>query len=101
LDEFSADGGGSQKVLSVIDYVVQNNFGIYFDATVEAELITDGISQYQDRHKRRLGEAGLESAVRSLAKAKEAGDHIATEMLERKIRAANASKPRAEEDTEE
>ncbi len=101
LDEFSTDGGGSKKVLSVIDYVVQNNFGVYFDATVEAELIKNGISQYRDRHERRIGEVGPESAVRSLAKAKEAGDHIATEILERKIRASNASKPRTEEDTEE
>ncbi len=68
---------------------------------MEAELIKNGISQYRDRHERRIGEVGPESAVRSLAKAKEAGDHIATEILERKIRASNASKPRTEEDTEE
>lgn len=99
LKEFSdPSSAGSKKVLAVIDHVVQHNYGVYFDAEVEEKLIKAGISQFREWHEATHGDMTPEDALRGLAQAKEKGEHTVHEMLERKVRSANSSRPHDSED---
>ena len=99
LETFSdPSSAGSKKVLAVIDYVVQHNYGIYFDADVEERLIKAGIAQFREWHEEHNGDMTPEDALRGLAQAKEKGEHTVREMLERKVRSANSSRPHDSED---
>jgi hypothetical protein len=99
LNTFSDhSSAGNKKVLAVIDHVVQHNYGIYFDAEIEEKLIKAGIAQFREWHEAHNGDMTPEDALRGLAQAKEKGEHTVREMLERKVRSANSSRPLDSED---
>lgn len=98
LDSFDDDSAGSRKVLSVIDHVVQHNYGVYFDAPTEERLIKAGIAQFREWHETSHGDISPEDALRGLAPTKGEGDYRLHGILEGKVKKANAQKPKADED---
>jgi len=50
LETYHNDSKGGEKLLHVIDYVVQQNYGVYFDAVTERRLLADGIEQFKAWH---------------------------------------------------
>ena len=52
LETYHDESKGGEKLLRVIDYVVQQNYGIYFDAVTERRLIGEGIEQFKTWHSR-------------------------------------------------
>lgn len=99
LNTFSDhSSAGNKKVLAVIDHVVQHNYGIYFDAEIEEKLIKAGIAQFREWYEAHNGDMTPEDALRGLAQAKEKGEHTVHEILERKVRSANSSRPHDSED---
>jgi hypothetical protein len=101
LDTFDDNSAGSRKVLSVIDHVVQHNFGVYFDAPTEEKLIKAGIRQFQEWHEAIDGDISPEDALRGLAPSKGDGDYRLHGILEGKIKKANAGKAKNEEEEPE
>lgn len=94
LKEFSdPSSAGSKKVLAVIDHVVQHNYGIYFDAEIEEELIKAGISQFREWHERNHGDISPQDALKIIVASNGVGDQQVREILERKVRASNAARP--------
>ena len=102
LETFSdPSSAGSKKVLAVIDYVVQHNYGIYFDADVERRLIKAGIAQFRDWLESNHKGISPEEALRGLAPSKGEGDYTLHGVLEEKVKKANAGKAKSEEEGEE
>ena len=98
LKEFSdPSSAGSKKVLAVIDHVVQHNYGIYFDAEAEEKLIKAGIAQFREWYEEHDGDISPEAALKELSATKGEADDTTREILERKVRAANAKRPTEEE----
>ena len=52
LETYHNESKGGEKLLRIIDYVVQQNYGIYFDAVTERGLLNDGIEQFKAWHSR-------------------------------------------------
>lgn len=92
---------GSKKVLAIIDHVVQHNYGIYFDAAKEKELIEKGITQFRDWHEENHKGITPEEALRDLASSKAGGDHALHGVLEDNVKKANAVKAKNEEEESE
>ena len=102
LETFSdPSSAGSKKVLAVIDYVVQHNYGIYFDADVERRLIKAGVAQFRDWLESNHKGISPEEALRGLAPSKGEGDYTLHGVLEEKVKKANAGKAKGEEEGEE
>ena len=97
LEEFSDKKARNKSVLAVIDHVVQHNYGIYFDAVIEEKLLKAGIKQFREWCEEHCDEMSLREDLRVLTDAKANREYIVHEVVERKIRAKNARKPRDEE----
>jgi hypothetical protein len=50
LETYHNESKGGEKLLRVIDYVVQQNYGVYFDAVTERQLIAAGLEQFKAWH---------------------------------------------------
>jgi len=50
LETYHNESKGGEKLLHVIDYVVQQNYGVYFDAVTERQLIAAGLEQFKAWH---------------------------------------------------
>jgi hypothetical protein len=92
---------GSKKVLAIIDHVVQHNYGVYFDAVKEKELIEKGIAQFHVWHVEHHKGISPQEALRGLAPSKGEGDYTLHGVLEEKVKKANAGKAMDEEEGEE
>lgn len=101
LDDFDDNSAGSRKVLGIIDYVVQHNFGIYFDAPTEKRLIQAGIEEFCNWQKENPEAISQEAALRGLAESKAQNDPKAGEIFERVVRKNNAKNTPEEEAPEE
>lgn len=50
LENYHDDSKGGEKLLEVVDYVVQQNYGVYFDVETERRLISAGLEQFKAWH---------------------------------------------------
>lgn len=102
LETFSdRSSAGSKKVLSVIDHVVQHNYGIYFDADVEKRLILAGIAQFRGWLESNHKGVSPEEALKGLAPAKGEKDYTMHGILEDKVKQANAARNSGEGESDE
>ena len=102
LETFSdPSSAGSKKVLAVIDYVVQHNYGIYFDADVERRLIKAGVAQFRDWLESNHKGVSPEEALKGLAPAKGEKDYTMHGILEDKVKQANAGKKAGDDESGE
>ena len=102
LETFSdPSSAGSKKVLAVIDYVVQHNYGIYFDADVERRLIKAGVAQFRDWLESNHKGVSPEEARKGLAPAKGEKDYTMHGILEDKVKQANAGKKAGDDESGE
>ena len=52
LESYHDESKGGEKLLRVVDYVVQQNYGVYFDAVTERRLLEAGLEQFKAWHAR-------------------------------------------------
>ena len=52
LETYHDESKGGEKLLRVVDYVVQQNYGVYFDAVTERRLLEAGLEQFKAWHAR-------------------------------------------------
>lgn len=50
LETYHDESKGGEKLLRVVDYVVQQNYGVYFDAVTERRLLEAGLKQFKAWH---------------------------------------------------